>query len=256
MKTYLIDLDGTMYKGHTMIDGADTFLKEVQDRGDRFIFLTNNASRTKKENAEHMHALGFKNIAPTDFFTSSMAAAAHISKKYPEKRRAYFIGQDGLREALEDNHFIITEETPDFVFVGLDANGSYQKYSAALKHLLHGAILVGTNNDRLLAKDTGFNIGNGAIVAMFEYASGQQSEKIGKPHLAILEEALNYANIEKQDAIIIGDNLETDIQLGLLHGVETVFVTTGVHNETDIARLKIQPDRVISSLQDIFKSSN
>ncbi|MDF9823717.1 4-nitrophenyl phosphatase [Breznakia sp. PF5-3] len=250
MKTYLIDLDGTMYKGNTIIDGALDFLQRIREHGDRYLFLTNNATRTGKQNVEHMEKLGFYGLNPEDFFTSSMAAARYIAKK-SSKRNAFFVGKDGLREALLDSGFTITDKDVDFVFVGLDKDGSYQTYSYALKFLLNGAKLVGTNSDRLLAKDDGFNIGNGSIVAMFEYATGQESEKIGKPYQPILDEVLEYASITKEEAILVGDNLETEIKLGVDFGVKTIFVTSGVHDRKDIERLKIIPNQVVNSLNDI-----
>ena len=88
------------------------------------------------------------------------------------------------------------------------------RYSGVLKHLLNGAQLIGTNSDRLLAQADGFSIGNGSVVAMFEYASRQVSPKIGKPYQPILEECLEKYHLRKQDVIMVGDNLETDIKLG------------------------------------------
>lgn len=250
MKTYLIDLDGTMYKGSTIIEGAIEFLERIKKNGDNYIFLTNNATRTGIQNVQHMENIGFKGLKKEDFFTSSMAAASYIAKT-SDKRNAYYIGVDGLEEALINNGFTITDKDVDFVFVGLDKEGTYEKYSKALTHLLNGAKLIGTNGDRLLAKDDGFNVGNGSVVALFEYATGQKSAQIGKPHKPILDEVLAYANISKDDAILVGDNLETEIKLGVDFGVETIFVTSGVHTEKDIERLNVHPTKTVQSLNDI-----
>lgn len=246
-KVYLIDLDGTMYKGSTIIDGAKQFVDYLLRKDLPFLFLTNNSSRTLSQNVEHMQKMGFEGIQEKHFFTSAMAAAAHIVKK-SDLRRCDYVGMDGLREALENKGFEIVETDADFLFVGLDRAGNYASYSQKLQHLLQGASLVGTNSDRLLASDTGFNVGNGAIVAMFEYASGQKSEAIGKPHYPILEEALAYLGKSKQECAIIGDNLETDILLGVKYDVETIFVTTGVHSIEDCDRLNISPTVTISTL--------
>lgn len=248
-KIYLIDLDGTMYRGNTIIDGAKEFIDYLIAHDRTFLFLTNNSSRTLRQNVEHMEKMGFTNIKETHFFTSAMAAAAHIAKS-SDQRKCDYIGMDGLKEALVNNDFEIVQdnESADFLFVGLDKLATYEDYSKKLRHLLNGAVLVGTNGDRLLANDEGFNVGNGSIVAMFEYASGQTSEAIGKPNAPILEEALAYINKSKNDCAIIGDNLETDIKLGVDHGVDTIFVTSGVHGVEDIAKLKIEPTMTISSL--------
>ena len=250
MKTYLIDLDGTMYRGDSNIDGAKEFLDFCIKNQIPFYFLTNNATRTLRQNVEHMEKLGFTGISEEHFFTSSMAAARSMAKLGYTK--AQYIGMDGLYEALINNGFEICEDA-ECLFVGLDKGGSYEKYSHALQYLLKGAVLVGTNDDRLLAHGNTFHVGNGSIVRMFEYASGQTSFRIGKPSKTILYEALDYYHLNKEDCIVVGDNLETDIALGANEGVESVFVTTGVHQVEDIARLNIQPTRIVSRLDELNK---
>ena len=250
-KTYLIDLDGTMYRGSAIIESAKAFIDELNKRGDEYYFLTNNAKRTKRQNVEHMEKMGYTGIKEEQFFTSAMAAAIYAREHY-EKRNAYYIGQDGLKEALLDQGFSITEEDVDFVFVGLDTSGTYEKYSKALGFLLNGATLIGTNDDRLLAQPKGFHIGNGSVVAMFEYATKQKSPKIGKPHDTILLECLEYLHKQKEEVIIVGDNLETDILLGVRNGIESVFVTTGVHKREDLERFDIKPSRIVDDLCELL----
>lgn len=250
-KTYLIDLDGTMYRGSQIIEGAKEFIDALLKNDESFVFLTNNAKRTKRQNVEHMERMGFTGIREDHFFTSSMAAARYAAAHY-EGRNAWYIGQDGLKEALVDAGFTIAEENVDLVFVGLDTEGTYNKYSKALDFLLHGAKLIGTNNDRLLAQPGGFAVGNGSIVAMFEYATGQASPKIGKPHAPILEEALKYFQLRREDAVILGDNLETDILLGVENHVDTIFVTSGVHQREDVEKLNIHPTQTIDDLRELI----
>lgn len=252
MKTYVIDLDGTMYHGDKNIDGAREFIAYLQENNLPYIFLTNNATRTKTQNKQHMLDLGFKNIKEEDFFTSSMAAALYM-KKNSDKRNVFVIGQDGLIEALKENGFNITNENVDYVFVGLEFNANYSKYSEALHYLINGAKLIATNKDRRLPSGDTFRIGNGAVVAMLEYASGQEAFVAGKPYEPILNEVLAYKGLNLNDIILVGDNLETDIALGYYKNVETIFVTTGVHNESDCERLNIYPTHTIKSLNELIK---
>ena len=253
MKTYLLDLDGTMYHGNTCILEAKLFIDHLLKTNQEFYFLTNNATRTKKQNVEHMQSLGFEGIEEKHFYTSAMAAASYV-KSLNQGNRAFYIGEDGLKEALLQEGFEIVDEDVDFVFVGLDRNANYQKYSQALKHLLNKAQLVGTNYDRIIATSHGYDVGNGAIVDLFEYASGQKSLKIGKPYSVILEGCLNYIHKNKDEVILVGDNLETDILLGLNCGVESILVLSGVHSEMDIERLGIKPTKIIKSLTEFIKN--
>ena len=250
-KTYLIDLDGTMYCGNTLIEGAKVFIDWLLEKEIPFLFLTNNATRTARQNVEHMEKLGFQGIKEEHFFTSAMASARYVAKQSP-LRKAFVIGMDGLKEALEKEGFTIVDRGADFVFVGLDKQADYRRYSDALGELLRGATLIGTNLYRIIATSEGFDVGNGSVVTMLEYASGQTSPRIGKPYAPILDLALEAFDLSKEYAVLIGDNLETDIRLGYEQKVETVFVTTGVHHEPDMERLHIYADRVVDDLRELI----
>ncbi len=251
LKTYLIDLDGTMYQGTNIIDGAKDFIDYLIATKHPFYFFTNNSSRTREEAAKHMLDVGYENISPEMFYTSAIAAAHYVAQKY-EGRRAYYIGMNGMKEALEEEGFEIVDHDADFVFIGLDKQGQWDKYSKALRELVNGATLIGTNNDRILLQENGANIGNGSVVAMFEYAIGKESERIGKPSPVSMNVFCDLMHVDKKECVIIGDNLETDILCGVNSDVDTIFVTTGVHKEKDIERLGIHPTRIIKNLRELI----
>ena len=250
MKTLIFDLDGTMYRGSSIIESAKQFLDICIENDVPFVFLTNNSTRTQQQNAQHMLDMGYTNIKPEQFFNSAMASCAYVSHHYKEKK-AYFLGEKGMEQALLDYGFTITDQNPNFVFIGLKRDASYQDFSKPLNLLLNGAKLIGTNKDRIFPTPNGFSIGNGSIVTMFEYASSQTSPDISKPHAPILDYCLEYFGLNKEEVILIGDNLETDISLGTNHGVETIFVTKGVHTKEDIQRLGVYPSHTVDSLMDL-----
>jgi len=249
--TYLLDLDGTMYHGTKIIPAAKTLVNCLQEKRQAFYFLTNNASRTPQENAEHMHSIGFSGIESKQFFNAAMACISYLKQNFSE-RKVMMVGENGLAYELKRQGFVLVRNYADFVVVGLNRFADYQLYSLALQNLLDGAKLVATNADRLLLSQDGVNIGNGSVVKMLEYASNQQALITGKPETIFLQEALSYFNLDKQEVILVGDNLETDIQCGINSGVKTIFVLGGVHDIKDIERLKIVPDRIISSLSELL----
>ena len=206
--------------------------------------------RTPQENVKHMQDMGYTNIEPSMFYNSAMAACQYVKKHY-NGNRAYYIGKQGMKDALDQEGFIVDDENPDFVFIGLDKDATYQSYSKALSLILNGAKIIGTNNDRILAKPGGFEVGNGSVVDMFEYAANQKSPRIGKPNRAILDLCLEYFGLKEDEIILIGDNLETDIKLGFEQNIETVLVQTGVHKKEDIEQLKIYPTHVVNTLMDL-----
>lgn len=249
MKTFVFDLDGTMYRGTSIIESAHHFLDLCIEKKVPFVFLTNNSMRTQEENVKHMLDMGYTNLTPAMFYNSAMASAQYVKVNY-SGNRAYFIGKKGMEMALRNEGFIIDDQNPDFVFIGLDKDATYKSYSKALSLLLNGAKLIGTNNDRILAKPDGFEVGNGSVVDMFEYASNQKSPRIAKPYKPMLDLCLKHFHLLEKDIILVGDNLETDIKLGFENHIETLFVETGVHTRKDIERLKIFPTHVVENLMD------
>ena len=127
-----------------------------------------------------MLKIGYQGIEPKHFYTSAMAASDTMIRRFPDKKRAYMVGAEGLREALLNNGYELVDDQADLVFIGLDKEGTWEKYSLALRQVLAGAILVGTNNDRILLSEAGANCGNGSTVALMEYASSREAVKIGR----------------------------------------------------------------------------
>lgn len=253
-KTIIFDLDGTMYRGPQPIMEGIEAVRYCQKHDIPYIFMTNNSMRTREENVEHMEKMGYSGIHPEQFYNSAMASAAYARANYPGNK-AWYVGRNGMKQALLDEGFEITDDQPDFVFVGLDKEAGYQTYSKALSMILNGAQLIGTNKDRILAKPGGFEVGNGSVVALFEYAADAKSPDIGKPARPILDLCLNHYGLKPDEVVLIGDNLETDIALGYNNQVETVFVQSGVHHEEDIDRLQVYPDHIVRDLSELDLSN-
>ena len=251
-KTLFIDLDGTLYRGSTRIESAITFINHIQELHLPFYFLTNNAMRTHEQNKQKLLDMGYSNILNEQFFTSAMAATRYAYHHHLGKK-AFCLGEAGLQEAIVEQGFIIDENDCDVVFVGLDSFATYQRYSSAYRAIMNGAAFIATNPDRRIPTGNTSQIGNGAIVKMLEYASEVECLMIGKPHTPMMEEMLSYANVKKEDCIIIGDNLETDIAFGVNHGIETIFVTTGVHTKEDQERFGIYATHCVRELTDLIQ---
>ncbi len=252
MKTLFLDLDGTMYHGTKIVPSAKKLVDYLIKNNLDFYFFTNNSSRTPIENAKHMMDIGYENIQPEMFYNSSMACVANLKRNYPGNR-VMMIGKEGLRSELISNGYQLVENGADYVVVGMDSNGNYHKYSQALNNLVNGALLVGTNSDRMLLTESGAKIGNGSVVTLLEYASSQKAIITGKPNKIIATEALEYFKLQPDDVIIVGDNLETDILCGVNAGIKTCLVLGGVHNRLDCQALGIKPDYIIEDILEIVE---
>ncbi len=253
MKLYMIDLDGTMFRGTERIEGAKEWIDYCIQTHTPFLFLTNNSCRTQEQACQHMLERGFSGIKPEHFYTSAMAASDTIRRRYPALHRAFCIGEQGMRAALLANGFELVDKEAEAVFIGLDRHAGYEDYSRAIREIKNGALFIGTNNDRILLSEEGYNCGNGSVIAMLEYAADQTSIRIGKPYPAILEGALHYAHVKASDVILIGDNLETDILCGVRAGIETILVETGVHTRRDVEVYHIVPDHIIERLDQLIR---
>lgn len=249
-KTYLIDLDGTMYRGDDVIPEAIEFISLLQRHEISFVFVTNNAMRTPSMIREKMQRMGFANLRDEMFFTSAMAAVSYM-KQHSSKRRAFCIGEVGLQDALRQGGFIEVEEDAELVFVGLNRKADFALYCEALNVLRQGAILVGTNEDRRLPQGDHFLIGNGAVLKMLEYASEAECIIVGKPSALMMEETLQYVRKDASQCVVIGDNLETDIAFAYDNHVESIMVTTGVHTKEDAQNCAKKPDVVVASLSQL-----
>ncbi|MBN1454694.1 MAG: HAD-IIA family hydrolase [Methanomicrobia archaeon] len=248
LKALVIDLDGTVYRGTTLIPGADEAISTLFEAYDLY-FLTNNSTRSRKEFLHRLSELGIS-CAEQQLITSGYAAAKYIHDRYPE-RRVYVIGEQGLVDELREQHLTICEEDCDCVLVGLDKAFSYSKLHNALQFILQGAVFIATNTDPFLVTSTGIKPGAGAIVAAIETASGKHPIVTGKPSSFMRALILTMVNVQPHEILIVGDNLATDIRMGIEGGMKTALVLTGAATERDIASLAIRPEIVVDSLAEL-----
>ena len=158
-KGYLIDLDGTMYRGTEKIHEAVEFVKRLKEANLPYLFVTNNSSKRKEQVSEKLADFGVP-CSADHVFTTSMATASYISN---EKRDAsvYVIGEEGIRDALTDVGLTIQDDNPDYVVVGIDRSITYEKFAKACIAVRNGATFISTNGDIAIPTERGLLPGNG-----------------------------------------------------------------------------------------------
>ncbi|HDS45026.1 MAG TPA: HAD-IIA family hydrolase [Methanomicrobia archaeon] len=248
LKALVIDLDGTVYRGTSLISGADEAIDTLCEAYDLY-FLTNNSTRSRKEFLRRLRDLGIA-CAEQQLISSGYAAAKYIRDRYPGSR-VYVIGEQGLVAELREQHLTVCEADCDCVLVGLDKAFSYTKLQNALRFILAGAVFIATNTDPFLVTSTGIKPGAGAIVASIETASGTRPIVTGKPSTIMRELILSTVNVKPHEILIVGDNLATDILMGIESGMRTALVLTGASAESDIEAASIRPDSVLASLAEL-----
>ncbi|WP_053367592.1 TIGR01457 family HAD-type hydrolase [Bacillus sp. FJAT-27245] len=247
-KGYMIDLDGTMYRGTERIEAASDFIKRLQTNGIPYLFVTNNSTRTPAQVAEKLSR--FDIPATTEqVFTSSLATASFIAG---EKQGAsvYMIGEEGLRHALREKGLVPGAEHADYVVVGLDTALTYEKLAVACLAVRNGARFLSTNSDLAVPTERGMLPANGAITAAITASTGVQPTFIGKPESIIMEQALKVLGTNKEETIMVGDYYDTDILAGMNAGLDTLLVHTGVTSRERLANYDRKPTYSVDSLDE------
>ncbi|KIL46439.1 HAD family hydrolase [Jeotgalibacillus alimentarius] len=247
-KGYLIDLDGTMYRGTEPIPEAVDFVKKLKDNGIPYLFVTNNSSKTQEQVAAHLQNFDVP-AEPEQVFTTSLATASVISREMPGGS-AYVIGGDGIRQALTEKGITIREENPDYVVVGLDREITYEKLALGCLAVRNGAKFISTNGDIAIPTERGLLPGNGSLTSVITVSTQTEPLFIGKPEAVIMEQALEVLGLAKEEVVMVGDNYDTDIKAGFNTGMDTLMVHTGVSPKSLLAEKEEQPTYSINSLSE------
>jgi NagD protein len=249
MPGYLIDMDGVIYRGGELIEGADRFIADLQSQDVPFLFLTNNSQRTRRDVAKKIERLGIR-VSESHVYTCAMATARFLASQKPNGT-AYVIGEGGLLTALHKNGFSIVDKDPDYVVVGEGRSLNFEMAEQALRMILGGAKLVATNMDPNCPTQNGLRPGCGAVVAMLEAASGVKAFSVGKPSPIMLRAARKEMGLSTDETVVIGDTMETDILGGTQLEYKTILVLSGSTSEKDLRKYAYQPDLIVPSLAEL-----
>jgi 4-nitrophenyl phosphatase len=247
-KGYLIDLDGTMYRGEEKIEEASDFIKALVKKDIPYLFVTNNSSRKPEQVAKKLMSLDIP-ATPDHVFTTSMATANYMIERKP-KASVYMIGEEGLREALIEKGFTFTDEHPDYVVIGIDREITYEKLTKACLAVRNGATFLSTNGDIALPTEHGMLPGNGALTSVIAVSTQVNPIFIGKPEAIIMDQALKVIGTKREETVMVGDNYDTDILAGIRAGMDTLLVHTGVTTVEKLTNYETQPTHVVHSLTD------
>ncbi|HEQ3312161.1 TPA: TIGR01457 family HAD-type hydrolase [Streptococcus pyogenes] len=248
-KGYLIDLDGTIYQGKNRIPAGERFIKRLQEKGIPYLLVTNNTTRTP-EMVQSMLAKQFNvETGIETIYTATMATVDYMNDMNRGKT-AYVIGETGLKSAIAAAGYIEELENPAYVVVGLDSQVTYEMLAIATLAIQKGALFIGTNPDLNIPTERGLMPGVGALNALLEAATRVKPVFIGKPNAIIMNKSLEVLGIQRSEAVMVGDNYLTDIMAGIQNDIATILVTTGFTRPEEVPTLPIQPDHVLSSLDE------
>lgn len=243
---FIIDMDGVLYHGNKLLHGASAFVEWLQVRQKRFLFLTNSSERSPRELAGKLKRMGMT-VGEDHFYTSALATAGFLASQAPGGS-AYVIGEAGLTTALHEAGFAMNEVDPDYVVVGETRAYNYDRITHAVRLVLGGAKLIGTNPDVTGPSEGGLLPATRALIAPIELSTGCKAYYVGKPNPLIMRHALKKLGCRREESVIIGDRMDTDIVAGVESEIESALVLSGVTTRADLRRFAYRPDYIFHDL--------
>ena len=236
-------------RGAVPIPGAAEFLGRILDRGAQFLLLTNNSLFTPRDLRLRLARSGLK-VPAESIYTSAMATASFLDSQHPEGT-AYVIGESGLTTALHEVGYTLTDTDPRYVVVGETTSYSFESLARAARLVAAGARFIATNPDVAGPSEAGLIPATGAVSALISSASGVRPYFVGKPNPLMMRTALNAIDAHSEDSVMVGDNMETDVIMGIESGLETILVLSGVTRREDVERYSYGPSRIVGSVAEI-----
>ncbi len=255
-KLFLLDMDGTVYEGARLFEGVNEFLAHIENVGGRYIFITNNSSRSVKDYVKKLSSMGVK-VTEDNFFTSSQATALYLLEHHKNKN-IYCMGTASMIAELQKFGVNVTNNTEDAecIVVGYDTELTYQKL-IDVSYLLQtkkDIPYIATNPDRGCPTEFGLVPDCFAICEAINYATNRRPIYIGKPDKFMIDYAVSMTGFSKSEAVVVGDRLYTDIASGVNAGVDTICVLSGESTEKDINESDVKPTFVFTDIKEILKA--
>jgi 4-nitrophenyl phosphatase len=248
----IVDMDGVLWRGDKPMPGLQDFFVFLRQHGIDFVLATNNSSRLPEQYADKLAHFGVE-VPVECVLTSAQAAAAYLAGFAPPGTHVYAIGDEGVRRALEQHGFVLTDAEAVYVVVGWDRQLTWVKLATAALLIHAGAGFIGTNPDTNYPTERGPVPGNGAQLAALETTTGVVPIVVGKPEPRMYEDALRRMGAHPGTTAVVGDRLDTDIAGGIRAGLTTVLVLSGVATEADLATSPVKPDLVCADIGELMR---
>ena len=254
IKLYLFDMDGTLYLGDKLFNFTTTLLKAIRENGGKYMFMTNNSSKSVKDYIKKLKKLGIDSEYD-DFITSSQATAYYLEKHH-RNARLYVCGTESLKDELRSKGFEVTEELDkvDCIVMGFDTELTFKKLHDVSKLLLTRKDIpyIATNPDYVCPTEFGSVPDCGSVCDMLYNVSGRRPLVIGKPEALMPVLAMEKTGYKKEETAVIGDRIYTDIKSGINAGAVTILVMSGETTREILEKSPEKPDFVMESAKEIL----
>ena len=250
IKAVFLDLDGTIYLGDSLIDGALDFLGRLEERGIKRYFLSNNSSKSVEQYVEKLRDLGI-DADKDEVLLSTHDLISWLSKK--EITSTFLVGTEGMRSMLEEQGIETSSEQPEFVVLGYDTEISYEKLATASIHLHEGVQLVASHPDMVCPSPRGGLPDTGAYMSLFKATTGVGPVHVcGKPNKGMILHKVEDLGLKPSECCMVGDRLYTDIEMADRAGVYGILVLSGEASVDDVEEGELRPSLVVDSVAELL----
>lgn len=255
-KLFLLDIDGTVCMGQQLIGGTREFLQDISESGGQFVFITNNATKSIDDYILFFQKLGIP-TNHSNFITASFATIQYL-KKYYDGKVIYVMGTKSLIRELKRNQIQVTTDcqNPEIAcaLVSYDNELSYEKIQDTCELLSKKPVdYLATNPDYVCPIEFGYVPDCGAICEMLAHAVKRTPKFIGKPETTMIDFALKLNHFSKEETLVVGDRIYTDILSGHNAGVDTALVLTGEAAAEDIEQYSYRPNYIFNSITELHQ---
>lgn len=248
---FALDMDGTIYLGEQWIDGAQDFLKAVENAGKKYVFLTNNSSKNPEVYVEKLSRMGLE-VTKQKIVTSGEATIDYLKRHFPGKR-VYLLGNELLTEEFQEEGIVLDEEHPEVVVVGFDTTLTYAKMCRVCDLVREGLPYLSTHPDFNCPTESGFIPDAGAIHAFIKASAGREPDHIiGKPNRDIMDYLAAREGVDRTRTAMVGDRLYTDVAAGVNNGYTGILVLSGEATMEDVAGSQVEPDLIFTSVKEMI----
>ena len=253
-KLFLFDMDGTLYLGDRLFDFTKPLLREIRRIGGKYLFTTNNSSKSVADYIKKLEKLGISSTRE-DFITSSQATAYYLHKHH-QGQRLYVCGTESLKEELRGEGFEVTEKVgdTDCIVMGFDTELTFQKLHDVSYLLLTRELpYIATTPDVVCPTEFGSVPDCGSVCGMIFNATGKRPVVIGKPSPLMPQLAMDRLGYGKEETCVIGDRIYTDVKSGLNAGITGILVMSGETTPEILAESQDKPHLVLESAKEILE---
>lgn len=245
-----LDLDGTIYLGGELIEGALDFLERLKQRGIRRFFLSNNSSKSVSQYLEKLTSMGVP-ATEQDILLSTHDLLSWL--KIEGITETYLVGTEGMREMLEDEGIRTRAQSPQYVVLGYDTEINYEKLSTASIHLHRGVPMVASHPDIVCPSPAGGLPDTGAYIDLFEATTGVRPVHIcGKPNPGMILHKIVELGLRPDNCAMVGDRLYTDIEMAERSGVHGILVLSGEATMSDASEATQRPSLIVDSVASLL----